>query len=189
MKRRSVLLFAAVAALLALAVAPAAADPNNASGTWELHVEVPNVAMASNGDTLAITAEEGSEFSTHPKAITASGDFTFNAAGGGTETGTWTATDLLSFEFYGCGSVPELNLTLPPDRCGGALKMRVVFTPDGTSEAIPGIITIFCIVGPQAPTPHDNSAEPGEEGMTAVVPGVDNFNKIVSGQNIYIQTA
>jgi hypothetical protein len=175
------------AALLVLVPGRATADPNNASGTWELHLEVPNVAMASNGDTLALTGM--GVFSTHPKTVTASGGFTHNVAGGGTVTGTWTATDLLSFEFYGCGVVPSIGATLPPNLCGGALKMRVVFTPAGTSLTIPGIITVFCVIGPQAPPPHDNPTEPGEEGATAVVPGIANFNKIVSGMNVYIQTS
>jgi hypothetical protein len=187
MKRRSVLLLLAAAGVFAVAPGPATADPNNASGTWELHIEVPNVAMASNGDTLGITGM--GVFSTHPKTVTASGMFTHTVAGGGTFSGTWTATDLLSFEFYGCGVVPSIGATLPPDFCGGVVKMRVVFMPAGTSLAIPGIITVFCVVGPQAPPPHDNPTETGEEGMTAVVPGVANFNKIVSGMNIYIQTS
>jgi hypothetical protein len=187
MKRRSALLALAAAALLAVVPGPATADPNNASGTWELHIEVPNVAMASNGDTLAITGT--GVFSTHPKTVTASGMFTHNVAGDGTLTGTWAATDLLSFEFYGCGVVPSIGATLPPDLCGGALRMAVVFTPAGTTLTIPGIITVFCVIGPQAPPPHDNPTEPGEEGMTAVVPGIANFNKIVSGMNVYIQTS
>jgi hypothetical protein len=190
--RRAAAVGAAIALLLAvalLALVPgrAAADPNNASGTWELHLEVPNVAMASNGDTLALTGM--GVFSTHPKTVTASGAFTHNVAGGGTFTGTWTATDLLSFEFYGCGVIPSTGATLPPNFCGGALKMRVVFTPAGTSLTIPGIITVFCVIGPQAPPPHDNPTEPGEEGATAVVPGIANFNEIVSGMNVYIQTS
>jgi hypothetical protein len=188
MKTRSALVaFATVAALLAVAPGRATADPNNASGTWELHVEVPNVAMASNGDTLAITGM--GVFSTHPKTVTASGEFTHDVAGGGMATGAWTATDLLSFQFYGCGVVPSIGVTTPPDSCGGALKMRVVLTPAGTSLTIPGIITVFCVIGPQAPPPHDNPTQPGEEGMTAVVPGIANFNKIVSGMNVYVQTS
>src|SRR5919198_455826 len=97
--------------------------------------------------------------------------------------------DLLSFEFYGCGVIPSIGLTVPPNFCGGALKMRVVFTPAGTSLTIPGIITVFCVIGPQAPPPHDNPTQPGEEGVTAVVPRIANFNKIVSGMNVYIQTS
>ena len=55
MKRRSALVALAAAGLLALMPASAAADPNNESATFELHVDVPNVAMASNGDTIGIT--------------------------------------------------------------------------------------------------------------------------------------
>jgi hypothetical protein len=188
MKRRSVLLTAlAVAALLVAMPGPAAADPNSVSGTWELHMDVPNVAVASNGDTLGITGM--GVFSTHPKTVTASGTFMHAVASDGTVTGTWTATDLISFEFYGCGVVPSIGAILPPDFCGGALKMRVVFTPAGTSLAIPGIITVFCVIGSQAPPPYDNPTQPGEEGMTAVVPGIANFNKIVSGMNHYVQTS
>ena len=187
MKNRSVLILVVAAGLLALAPTSASANPNDAAGTWELHMEVPNVAMASNGDTLELTGM--GVFSSHPKTVTATGTFTHNLAGGGTSVGTWTATDLLSFEFYGCGVVPSIGATLPPNACGGALKMRVVLTPAGTSLAIPGIVTVFCVIGPQAPPPHDNPTEPGEEGATAVVPGIANFNKIVSGMNVYIQTS
>jgi hypothetical protein len=187
MKRKSALVGLVVAGLVALMPGGATADPNNASGTWELHIEVPNVAMASSGDTLAITGM--GVFSTHPKTVTASGAFTHNVAGGGALTGTWTASDLLSFEFYGCGVVPSIGVTLPPNLCGGALKMRVVLAPAETGLTIPGIITVFCVIGPQAPPPHDNPTQPGEEGMTAVVPGIANFNKIVAGMNVYIQTS
>jgi hypothetical protein len=181
------LLALAAAGLLAVVPGPATADPNNGSGTWQLHIDIPNVAKASNGDTLAITGT--GTFSIHPKSVTASGTFTHNVAGGGTFTGAWTATDLLSFEFYGCGVVPSIGATLPPNLCGGALKMRVAFMPAGTTLTIPGIITVFCVIGPQAPPPHDNPTQPGEEGMTAVVPGVANFNKIVSGMNVYVKTS
>ena len=185
MKRRSMLV-ALAAIAIGLLPDTAAADPNNASGTWELHVEVPNVAQSPSGDTLAITGT--GVFSIHPKTVTASGEFTHNVAGDGTRTGTWMATNLLSFEFYGCGSVPAAGLTLPPNFCGGALKMRTLFMPAGTAQALPGIITVFCVIGPQAPPTHDNPTEPGEEGATAIVPGIANFNRIVSGMNVYLQT-
>jgi hypothetical protein len=186
MKRRSALLALAAAGLLGLMPGPAAADPNNESGTFELHVDVPNVAMAPNGDTIGITGT--GTFSVHPKSVATSGTFTNHVAGGGTFTGTWTATDLLSFEFYGCGVVSSIDLTLPPNFCGGALKMRVVFKPAGTTLTIPGIITVFCVIGPQAPPTHDNPTQPGEEGVTVVVPGIANFNGIVSGMNHYVRT-
>ena len=187
MKKRSALLALAAAGFLVIVPGPATADPNNASGTWELHVDVPNVAMAPNGDTLAITGT--GTFSVHPKSENVSGTFAHHVAGDGTLTGTWTATDLLSFEFYGCGVVESIGLTLPPNFCGGALKLAVVFMPAGTSLTLPGMITVFCVIGPQAPPTHDNPTEPGEEGVTAVVPGIANFNKIVSGMNRYVRIA
>jgi hypothetical protein len=185
--RRSALVALAVAGLLALMPASAAADPNNESATFELHVDVPNVAMASNGDTIGITGT--GTFSVHPKSVDVSGTFTHNHAGGDTVAGTWTATDLLSFEFYGCGVVSSIGVTLPPNFCGGALKMRVVLMPAGTNFVVPGIITVFCVIGPQAPPTHDNPTQPGEEGVTVVVPGIANFNEIVSGMNRYVRTS
>ena len=174
-------------ALGMLAFAPATAVATNQHATFELHVDVPNVAMAPNGDTLAITGS--GVFSTHPKTVTATGSFTHTVAGGSPITGTWTATNLISFQFYGCGSVPAIGLTLPPNVCGGVLKMRVTFSPAGTTVTLPGIITVFCVIGPKAPPPHDNPTQTGEEGMTAVVPSVANFNKIVSGMNLYVKTS
>jgi hypothetical protein len=184
------LLFTVVAATATLVLSPgtAVADANNESGTFELHLEQPNVAEASNGDRVSVTGS--GVFSVHPKSVTASGGFTHtNSQGAVIGSGSWTASGLLSFEFYGCGVVPAIGATLPPNFCGGALKLRVVLTPSGTTLAIPGVLTIFCVVGPQAPPTHDNPTEPGEEGIHLVVPGVANFNQIVSGMNIYIQTA
>jgi hypothetical protein len=186
--RRLTLFVVGVAAALALMPAGAVADPNNEAAAFELHIEVPNVAQASNGDRIAVTGM--GTFSVHPKSVTASGGFTHTTSQGMlVGSGTWTATDLLSFEFYGCGVVKGLGATLPANFCGGVLKLRVVFTPSGTSLAIPGKMTIFCVIGPQAPPTHDNPTEPGEEGVHALIPGVANFNEIVSGMNLYVRTS
>ena len=93
MKRKSALVGLVAAVLVALMPGHATADPNNASGTWELHIEVPNVAMASNGDTLAITGM--GVFSTHPKTVTASGTFTHNVAGALLRCCQWRVRDRL----------------------------------------------------------------------------------------------
>src|ERR671936_828880 len=66
------------------------------------------------------------------------------------------------------------------------LKMGVVLTPDGSDLQIPATLTVFCIIGPNPPNSHD---DPSGEGITLVVPGILNFNKIVSGMNVYIQTS
>jgi hypothetical protein len=185
--RRFGFLLAALAATVLLTPAAASADPNNESHTFQLHIEVPNVSEASNGDRVAVTGS--GVFSVHPKSVTASGGFTHtNSQGGVVASGSWTATDLLSFEFYGCGvlTFPDPDQTLPPNFCGGALKLAITLRPTGTSLMLPAILTIFCIVGPQTPATHD---DPTGEGITLVVPGHVNFNKIVSGMNIYIKTS
>ena len=186
--RRLILVLVAAATALVLTPGAAVADPNNESATFQLHLEVPNVSEASNGDRVAVTGM--GVFSVHPKSVTASGAFTHtDSQGTVVASGSWTATDLLSFEFYGCGVVSSIGATLPPNLCGGALKLAVTLTPAGTSLALNGILTVFCVVGPQAPPPHDNPTEPGEEGIHLVVPEVANFNKIVSGMNIYVKTS
>jgi hypothetical protein len=170
----------AVCALIAL---PAVATGDSATHTFMLVMEEPNVAQASNGDQVAITGE--GTFQVHPKAVDAEGEFTHtDAAGTVLAAGTWTATKLLAYQSYGCGVVE--GAPLPPELCGGKLKMRVVLTPEGTSLQIPAILTVFCIIGPNPPNSHDDESG---EGITLVVPGVINFNKLVSGMNIYIQTS
>src|SRR5919201_2463122 len=181
--RRFILLFAALAATVVLVPGSAIADPNNESHTFQLHLEVPNVSEAPNGDRVSVTGS--GIFSIHPKSVTASGTFTHtDAEGNVVGAGAWTADELLSFEFYGCGVIESLGATLPPNFCGGALKLDVTLTPTGTTLALDGKLTIFCIVGPQAPSSHD---DPSEEGIGLVVPGVANFNRQVSGMNIYIE--
>src|SRR2546430_11823012 len=59
-----------------------------------------------------------------------------------------------------------------------SVKMGVTLTPGGTSLAVPGILTVFCIIGPDPPNSHD---DPTGEGIHLVVPGIANFNEIVFG--------
>jgi hypothetical protein len=151
--------------------------------TFDLHMELPNISRASNGDQVAVTGD--GPFSVHPKSVNASGAFTHTDSHGNVlASGTWTATQLLTYQSYGCGVVVSEGVTLPPNFCGGMLKLRVLLTAG--SQQLPGILTVFCIVGPKAPASHD---EPDGEGIHLDVPGVANFNKIVSGMNIYIRTS
>jgi len=62
------------------------------------------------------------------------------------------------------------------------VKLRVSLTATTPSGVITtdGILTVFCLIGPNPP----NSAD---EGVTLVVPGIINFNKVVSGENVYIR--
>src|SRR6266511_6057340 len=102
--RRLILVLVAAAATLMLTPGAAVADPNNEAATFPLLIEVPNVAQAPNGDQVAVTGD--GVFSVHPKSVTASGGFTHTHSQGAViGSGSWTASGLLSFEFYGCGVV------------------------------------------------------------------------------------
>jgi hypothetical protein len=177
-----------ILALALFVLGPASGLAASGSQTYELDMVLPNVSQASNGDQVSVTG--AGPFSIHPKSATAHGSFTHTDSSGTVlATGTWTATDLLEFQPYGCGVVhnfpaPGDTTPLPPDFCGGAVKMTVTLTPDGTSLAIPGTLTVFCIIGPNPPNSHD---DPTGEGIHLVVPGIANFNKIVSGMNHYIR--
>ncbi len=160
-----------------------AAQAGNTSGTFVL-VSGDDFGSAPNGDHVRVVG--GGTFSLHPESISASGIFTHfdpddNILGGG----TWTATELLSFNFYGCRFIPALDLDLGDDNlCGGALKLAVVLdTPIGE---FPAILTIFCVIGPGAPSSHNT---PDGEGVTLNIPGVINFNHAVHGDNVYIRTS
>src|SRR5437762_13996325 len=124
--------------------------------TYALHMEVPQVSQAANGDVVSITGE--GLFSIHPKTVSANGNFTHSDSQGNVlGSGTWGATQLLSFQPYGCGVV--LGFPVPPN--------------------------LFCIIGPNPPNSHDD--ESGEGARLDII-GVNNFNKIVSGGNVYIKT-
>jgi hypothetical protein len=168
----------------ALAMTPTA-QAAHSTDTFLLIAEEDNFGTAADGDSVAVTVDEGSWFDASPKSISASGDFThFDADGDVRGAGTWTASSLISYAFYGCRFIPALGVdTGNDDFCGGAVKMAVVLhTPLGQ---FPGILTVFCIIGPQAPASHDGSM--GGEGVTLSVPGIINFDHTGGGDNVYIR--
>ena len=178
-------------AVLTLAVSmllPATALADSATHTYEFDMELPNISEAPNGDRVAITGH--GEISVNPKSAEGAGTFSHTTSSGTVVgAGTWRATELLEYQPYGCGVVhnfptPGATTPLPPDICGGVIKMRVVATPSGTSLNIDAILTIFCIIGPNPPNSHD---DPSGEGINLVVPGIINFNQIVFGMNHYVQ--
>jgi len=186
MKRASVLV-----AILTLAVSmllPATALADSATHNYAFFVDIPNVSQASNGDRVAITGR--GTISVNPKSAEGAGTFTHRTSSGAlVGAGAWRATELLEYQSYGCGVVhnfptPGATTPLPPNWCGGAIKMRITATPSGTSLNIDAILTIFCIIGPNPPNSHD---DPSGEGITLVVPGIVNFNEIVFGMNHYEQ--
>jgi hypothetical protein len=97
-------------------------------------------------------------------------------------TGTWTATGLINYQSYGCGEV--FGSPIPPNLCGGAVKMNVTLTPRGTSLHLPGILTVFCVIGTHVPR---SVLGPLTEGVTLNVPGIQNFNHSIGGDNDYAQ--
>jgi hypothetical protein len=157
----------------ALPTGASASAPNNLAATYEFFLEVPNIAMASDGDTVEITGE--GDFAVHAKSASGGGDFTHNMAEGGSVTGTWSVNSLVDFQPYGCGVV--FGTPLPPDFCGGRLSLDVTFHTEAGS--LPGRITVYCVIG----SPPSSA----EEGVRVFVPGIDNFNKQVSGMNVYVQ--
>lgn len=160
----------------ALAVVPSpalATEPNNESATYEFHLEGPNTAMASNGETITLTGS--GRFGVHPKRLFAGGGtFTHVVPGGGTFTGSWTGTEIKSFVPFGCGFMGFPNL------CGGQLVLAVVFTPTGTSLSIPGMVWITCLIG-------DTPGNGAQEGIRVSVPGIVNTNKEAGGENVFIK--
>ena len=178
MRIRYVLGFALAVSLLI----PSGALADSPTETFDLIMPVPNYAEAPNGDMVAVLG--GGTFSVHPKSVTASGTFEHtDSAGNILGGGTWSATDLLSYQSYGCGVV--FGGAIDPNFCGGAVKLRVVLTA-GASQ-FDGILTVFCIIGPNPPNSHD---EPSEEGVTLNIISVINFNQVApGGANIYIRTS
>lgn len=174
-------IFVAVAALCAvLAFSPVPAFAAEAV-SYDLIMEEPSLGMAPNGDVASVTGE--GEFAVHPKSVHASGNFVHtDGAGNVLATGTWVANKLISFDSYGCGIIASANVVLPPNFCGGALKMAVTFnTPFGPLD---GILTVFCIIGDHAPASHSG---PDGEGVTVVVPGFINFNHTAGGDNLFVK--
>ena len=184
---RRVILFA-LGFAAALVLMPTTAVADSATHTYTLLMEGPNFGVAANGDQIAITGE--ADFSVNPKSVEGAGSFTHtNSSGTVLASGAWEATGLLDYQSYGCGIVHfpgDGDMILPPNVCGGKVKMNVLLTPNGTSLHVPGILTIICIIGPNPPNSVDG---PRGEGATLSVPGIINFNHSAGGDNFIIQTS
>ena len=131
----------------------------------------PNVATASNGDTIVIEGE--GTLSVHPKSVTGSGSFIHNfAAGGPSVTGTWEATQLLSFKSYGPAGFPS-------EFEAGKAIIRVQLFVGGNSVGS-GILQVGCLLG--------GPKEPGGlfEGVKLSVQGGPNFNKAAVTSTLFI---
>jgi hypothetical protein len=122
-----------------------AAVADSATHMHTLETEGPNFRTAANGDMVTITGH--ADFSVNPKSAEGSGTFTHTSNGTVVGGGSWTATGLLDYQSYGCGIV--FDIPLPPNFCGGKVKLRVTLTtPLGR---LPATMTVICIIGPNPP--------------------------------------
>jgi hypothetical protein len=134
----------------------------------------PDVSMAANGDTVSLTGQ--GTLSTHPKSVTGSGTFAHKAPDGSVKAmGTWSATQLMSFESYGNSS------GLPSNFVGGKALILVQLSVGGTPVHT-AVLTVICDVG-SPPTGL-------MEGVKLSVQDTPfNFNKQVSGITLFIASA
>jgi hypothetical protein len=161
-------------ALCVAAVAAASAEARTSKSAFLVFVE-PTISAASNGLTLE-TELEGS-FNVADKTASGSGTYAVMAGTTVVESGTFTLTRLVAFQFYGCGEVE--GTALPPDFCGG----RAIFgfhATSSTGEQRDGLIEVNCqIHDPGGRTPAGTS-----EGVKVNARGV-NFNRHVTGDNLF----
>jgi len=187
--RRFLFLFGALSLLLVSGTTSAHATTSTGTFHWEagagavcaVAVEAcPDVATASNGDTVTVRAQGDMNAATG----SASGGGTFvhrNSAGGLIGSGTFAATRLIDFSFYGCDGEG-----LPSFVCGGraALAVHLVghlaSNPSATIET-DGILWVTCLVG----SPPSGA----DEGVRLNVKDLINFNKSVSGATVFIATS
>jgi hypothetical protein len=172
-------LFAFTLALVTALVVAGTAATKTSKSSFQVFVE-PTISAASNGLTL----ETEFEGTFDVPAKTASGSGTYAGMAGATvlESGTFSLTGLVAFQFYGCGEVttPDGRVPLPSNFCGG----RAIFTfhsTASTGEQGDGLIEVNCQI-------HDpgGQAPPGtSEGVKANARGV-NFNKHVTGDNLFV---
>ncbi|MDP9261539.1 MAG: hypothetical protein M3O89_06185 [Actinomycetota bacterium] len=174
---------AALAFLLAVAaVIAGGAGSRTSKSAFEVFVE-PTISAASNGLTLE-TELEGS-FNVAGKTASGSGTFELTAGSTVLDSGTFTLTRLVAFQFYGCGEVttPDGPISLPPGFCGGRVILAVHATSSLTGQQTDGLYEVNCQI-------HDpgGQAPPGtSEGVKVNARGI-NFNKHVTGDNLFVMT-
>jgi hypothetical protein len=186
--RTRCLVFACALAFLSLLLVSGGAGARTSKGSFDLHVgdgfvpplAAPSLARAGNGDTIEVVLTGAF----NKRAKTASGGGTWTHRRGSTVlgSGTVTFTRTVALQFYGCGVAPD-GSPLPPNFCGGRVILRAHFVPTTGSE-FNGQIEVNCQV-------HDPGKEPPpgtSEGVKVNTRGI-NFNKHVSGNNLFVQTS
>jgi hypothetical protein len=167
--------------VLVLSVATALAAPSK----FDFHagdgfggIESPDVASASDGATITISAMGSFHVASHKAS--GGGTFVHKAADGTLlGSGTFTVTSLTSFAPFGCGVAG--GQPLPPNLCGGfaVFRVHVVGHPaSGGTEEFNALFTIDCLLG--------NPPPGAQEAITFDIPGVINFDTPVSGGNLFV---
>ena len=59
--------------------------------------------------------------------------------------------------------------------------VRVVLTDSTSGQQFDGVLSVFCLIGNPQPS--------ADEGAQLIIIGVNNFNKIVNGGNVYVKTS
>jgi hypothetical protein len=171
----------ALAFLLAVAAVTAgSAGSQTSKSAFEVFVE-PTISAASNG--LTLETELAGSFNVGDKTATGGGSYSLMAGATVLDSGTFTLTSLVAFQFYGCGEVttPDGPISLPPDFCGGRVLLAVHATSSSTGEQTDGLYEVNCQI-------HDpgGQAPPGtSEGVKVNARGV-NFNTHVTGDNLLV---
>lgn len=133
----------------------------------------PDVAIADNGDTVLL--EGVGVLTTHPASASGVGTFVIQDPSGAIlESGTWTATALLSFDSYTSPSVVG-------DFEGGKALIAVTLSDGSTA-----ILTVVHVL----PPPPGLIAPPGQmEGSTLNIQDVMNFHQPISGITLFVRIA
>jgi hypothetical protein len=167
-------LAALVISIGALAVGPVAAmadspADNHATYAWVVGFTVaPDIAMAPDGSTIAMTGRGTLETGPDRKVT---GGGTYHKSNGG--SGTWTATAADSFVSYGPSTIDGFF--------GGEAKLRVTLS-NGQS----GVLTIFC----DAPGSNPPTGKAEAEGINLILGAgaSDEYTTQVSGNTVFIHT-
>jgi hypothetical protein len=142
----------------------------------------PDMSMAPNGSTIAIMG--AGQFNAGPnKSVSGGGTYTITDASGATvASGTWTATQMLSFVSYGNGT-PQ---GLPAYDYGGQAQMMVTLMTDSGVFGS-GVLNINCTLGTPPPGHSDRAME---EGINLRLGNGLTFNKEVGiGETIFVNPA